>query len=336
MKLFIQSSQPKRPTVDNRSLSYDDIDLVAGYFDGSSRSEISTTIDFGNRFFKLPVVPANMACVIDMSLATKLAELGYFYVMHRFNPPSETVNWIRKMNERQLNVSISVGVTQQDKDFIEAILAENLTVDFITIDIAHGFCRRMKDMLVFIQVSFYNRPFIIAGNVMTPTAVEALSRWGADAVKVGIAGGRACITKFKTGFHSPMFSTVQQCSGIGVDIIADGGVRHNGDIFKALVAGAKLVMVGSMFSACIDSPAATVITDSSQNISKKTYYGSASEHNKGHTRHIEGTSVDLLCNGMTYLEKLAEIREDLQSSISYSGNTQLDREISRTKFTSSC
>jgi len=115
---------------------------------------------------------------------------------------------------------------------------------------------------------------IIAGNVATPEAVKDLAIWGADCVKVGIAGGGACSTKNMTGFHVPMFSCVEDCvnwkelfiskeftseqimklSKLNIPIIADGGIKENGDIPKALVAGAKMVMAGSLFAACIDAP----------------------------------------------------------------------------------
>lgn len=348
----------------NKSLTYDDISLVAKYYDGDSRSNISTNIVFGNYTFKLPVIPANMKCVIDFDRAEWLAKNKYFYIMHRFCSLSETLDWIQKMNNQNLFVSISVGVNGKDKEFLNTICNLGLKVDYLTIDIAHGHCRKMKEILKFINETFSNDVFIIAGNVMTKAAVLDLKNWGANCAKVGLGPGKSCLTKFKTGFHSPMFSTVKNCCDIipesedekrnlinkwreeyarnhplilktehefiqdkadsleNFPIIADGGVRHNGDIFKALVAGAKMVMVGSLFSGCIDSPAEDVYNKDGVLIGKQ-YYGSASEYNKGHKRNIEGTLIQLKCNGMTYEEKLEEILQDLQSSVSYSGHSDI-------------
>ena len=167
--------------------------------------------------------------------------------------------------------------------------------------------------------------------MFVPTAVRDLNSWGADAVKVGIGQGSPCTTKYKTGFTMPMFSCVKKCSDLfsgswedssseKIPIIADGGIKHNGDIAKAIVAGATLTMAGSMFSVCRDSPAASVVCDGRI---YKQYFGSASEHNKGEKRHIEGVMKEVACNDMSYEEKLQEIQQDIQSSISYAGGTNL-------------
>jgi GMP reductase len=129
-----------------------------------------------------------------------------------------------------------------------------------------------------------------------------------------------------------MFTCIQECASVArKPIIADGGIRTNGDFAKAIVAGGTMVMAGSIFAACIDSPAETVyreiITNELSNrgtgkiIVKpyKVYYGSASVKNKGTNVHVEGRAVELECNKMMYAEKLHEITESLQSSISYAG-----------------
>ena len=154
-----------------------------------------------------------------------------------------------------------------------------------------------------------------------------MSGWGADIVKVGVGQGSPCTTKDKTGFTVPMFSCVQSCSNLyngefedqeheKIPIIADGGVRCNGDIVKALVAGATMVMAGGLFAACTDSPAKLIKFNGDY---LKGYFGSASYENKGSLNHIEGKLNAIEDNRMTYERKLEEIREDIQSAISYAG-----------------
>jgi len=96
---------------------YEDIQLIPNKCIVNSRSECDTTITFGGHKFKLPVVPANMQTIIDESIAIKLAENGYFYIMHRFNPESRA-EFIKDMHSRKLIASISVGVKHEEYTFI--------------------------------------------------------------------------------------------------------------------------------------------------------------------------------------------------------------------------
>ena len=325
--------------------SYQDVFLKPRYSEFHSRSEADTSITFGNQTFKLPVVPANMECTMNVDKAKYMSENEYFYIMHRFNKdktaPANTDN--KKFievanNENWKTISISLGVKDEDEELIEHCISNKLRIDYLTLDIAHAHSVRMKEMLAYLNrmyrsdICTVERPFIIAGNVASAGAVVDLENWGADAVKCGIAQGDACTSYGQTGFGVPMFTCIQECTNVArKPIIADGGIRTNGDFAKALVAGGHMVMAGSIFAACIDSPAETVyreiITNELSNkgtgkiIVKpyKVYYGSASAKNKGANVHVEGRVVELECNKMTYAEKLHEITESLQSSISYAG-----------------
>ena len=314
-----------------RYLKYSDIDLVPNYSEVYSRVDCSTETTLCDKKFKLPIIPANMKSVIDMHLARWMSENDYFYIMHRFD--SHLADDIGLANsEDWKTISFSVGVKMQDKIHVMNIgKSSNLRVDFLTIDIAHGHCDRMKAMIEHIK-KWLPETKIIAGNVATDQAVRDLSDWGADVVKVGIGQGSPCTTKYKTGFTMPMFSCVKKCSNLTsgswednsseeVPIIADGGIKHNGDIAKALVAGATMVMAGGMFASCSDSPAAS---SSIGDVHHKAYFGSASAENKGHNNNIEGKLTNIPCNNMTVLEKMSEIKQDLQSSISYAGGKDLD------------
>lgn len=303
----------------DKKLYYDNVALVPSYSEFESRKDINVSTRIGTpnyRQIKLPVIPANMKCVIDQDIARELSSNGYFYIMHRFE--MNNVDFVQQAQNWDI-ISISVGVKDEDKKQLLEIWDRKLRVDFITIDIAHGDSLNMRNMLEFIKNNKPNNPItIIAGNVCTIEGYERLVKWGADIVKVGVGPGAACTTKLKTGFTYPMFSCIKEISdfkdkmGYDIPIIADGGITHNGDIAKALVAGADYVMCGKMFSECTDSPAPYIN-------GQKLYFGSASQHNKNHSRNIEGKLLELSHNGMTYKEKLEEITQDLQSAVSYSG-----------------
>ena len=301
----------------NLELKYSDVVLLPKYSILSSRADADVSFELGSMMFNLPIIPSNMKSVINEKKAHWLSENGYFYTMHRFGIcPLEFCETSRDWKF----TSISVGVNYEDMDKVALLSAQASKVDYITVDIAHGHSVLMKKMIEHIK-KFLPQSFIIAGNVATKEAVNDLVEWGVNCVKVGIGQGYVCTTKDKTGFTRPMFSSVLDCSNDSpVPIIADGGVKSNGDIAKALVAGASAVMVGSMFSQCTDSPTVSVVNDGRI---YKQYFGSASEYNKKEKKHIEGVMKEMPSNNMSYEEKLIEMKQDLQSAVSYSGGQDL-------------
>lgn len=325
----------------NRLLKYSDVVLVPKLSTIESRGNVDVSCKFGNQLFNLPVVPANMKTVIDENIAKSLSDAGFFYVMHRFG--ISNYEFVKTANKQNLKcISISVGVKQTDIDTLQKIVEDNLRVDYITIDIAHGHSTLMQNTIQQIRRLFGNKTFIIAGNVATSDAVKEITDWGADAIKVGIGQGSPCTTKDKTGFTMPMFSCMLECAkDADIPLIADGGVKCNGDITKALCAGADMVMVGGMFAECVDSPAENITktlqtgfftsepfrptkySPEYKDVCYKRYYGSASQFNKGHSKNIEGVLREVPCNELTYLEKMSEIIMDLQSSVSYSGGKNI-------------
>ncbi len=295
------------------ALTYDQVNLIPKYSQLESRSLADTSVDLCGWKFKLPVVPANMEDVIDANLSFYLSESGYFYIMHRFN--LDNFIFVKCAQNWKL-ISISTGVNNDSLDELERIKEYNYRVDFITIDVAHGHHIKVKNRIKWLKENFPNTK-IIAGNIATSAAIDDLVEWGADVLKIGIGQGSICTTRFQTGFSMPMFSCI---SSVGRDyrtpVIADGGLKYIGDIPKALVAGATMVMSGKLFASCLDSPA-EVIGD------HKQYRGSTSFAAKKHNKHIEGKIIELEAD-ITIAERLTEIQEALQSAISYAGGHNLE------------
>ncbi|WP_165210908.1 GMP reductase [Streptococcus tangpeifui] len=297
---------------------YEDIQLIPNKCTIDSRSEVDTAVTLGRYSFKLPVVPANMQTIIDADVAELLAKEGYFYIMHRFDEASRKP-FIARMHEQGLIASISIGVKDSEYDFVTS-LKDNVP-EFITIDIAHGHADSVIRMIRHIKTELPDT-FVIAGNVGTPEAVRELENAGADATKVGIGPGKVCITKVKTGFGTGgwQLAALRWCAKAArKPIIADGGIRTHGDIAKSIRFGATMVMIGSLFAGHIESPGKLVEVDGE---TFKEYYGSASEYQKGERKNIEGKKILLPTKG--YLkDTLAEMEQDLQSSISYAGGRDL-------------
>ncbi|MFS2173031.1 GMP reductase [Priestia megaterium] len=300
---------------------YEDIQLIPAKSVVNSRTECDTTITFGERKFKLPVVPANMQTIIDEKLSIYLAENGYFYVMHRFQP-EKRMSFVKDMKERGLFASISVGVKEEEYKFIQQLAEEALSPEYITIDIAHGHSDAVIQMIQHIK-KYLPHSFVIAGNVGTPEAVRDLERAGADATKVGIGPGKVCITKIKTGFGTGgwQLAALRWCAkAASKPIIADGGIRTHGDIAKSIRFGASMIMIGSLFAGHEESPGESVEKDG---ILYKEYFGSASEFQKGEKKNIEGKKMLVKHKG-SMKNTLIEMEQDLQSSISYAGGNKLE------------
>ncbi|KIS03597.1 GMP reductase [Paucilactobacillus wasatchensis] len=303
------------------TFDYDDIQLIPSKCIIKSRGDADSSVKFGPHRFKIPVVPANMESVIDEPLAIWLAQNDYFYVMHRFQP-EKRLGFVRDLQEKGLFASISVGIKDSEYKFINDLAAANLTPEYITIDVAHGHSDYVIKMIKFIKNKL-PETFVIAGNVATPEAVRELENAGADATKVGVGPGKACITKLKTGFGTGgwQLAALKWCSKAArKPLIADGGIRNNGDITKSVRFGASMVMIGSMLAGHQESPGNLIKIDGKN---YKQYWGSASETQKQAYRNVEGKQMLVPYRG-SISDTLTEMREDLQSSISYAGGKDLE------------
>ena len=163
-------------------------------------------------------------------------------------------NSARDDNGRLL-VGAAVGAAANTIDRVQALV--DARVDVIAIDTAHGHSAGVIKKVEEIRAKFPNLS-IIAGNVATAQATEALIKAGADVVKVGIGPGSICTTRVVAGIGVPQLTAIMDCAEmadkLGKRIIADGGIKYSGDIVKALAAGGSAVMVGSLLAGTLESP----------------------------------------------------------------------------------
>jgi IMP dehydrogenase len=174
----------------------------------------------------------------------------------------------------RLCVGAALGVSADTPLRVKALVKNG--VDVVVIDTAHGHSKGVMDMLKKIKKEFPKLE-VIVGNIATGEAATDLVKAGADAVKVGIGPGSICTTRIIAGVGFPQFSAVyevaQAIKGLGVPVIADGGIRYTGDIPKAIAAGASSVMIGSFFAGVEESPGETIILEARK---YKTYRGMGS------------------------------------------------------------
>ncbi len=163
-------------------------------------------------------------------------------------------NSARDENGRLL-VGAAVSTAANAVDRIAALV--DARVDIIAIDTAHGHSAGVIKKVEEIRAKFPNLP-IIAGNVATAGATEALIKAGADVVKVGIGPGSICTTRIVAGIGVPQLTAIMDCAEmadkLGKRVIADGGIKYSGDIVKALAAGGSAVMIGSLLAGTLESP----------------------------------------------------------------------------------
>jgi IMP dehydrogenase len=157
----------------------------------------------------------------------------------------------------RLRVGAAVGV--HDYERIEALIAAD--VDIIVVDTAHGHSQNVIDTVKKTKAEYDID--VIAGNIATSEAAEDLINAGANALKIGIGPGAICTTRIISGVGVPQVSAIMNCAKVArkhnIPVIADGGIRHSGDITKAIAAGASTVMIGSLFAGLKESPGQLVI-----------------------------------------------------------------------------
>jgi IMP dehydrogenase len=165
-----------------------------------------------------------------------------------------------KDEKGRLRVAAGIGIALNTMDRVDELIKAQ--VDALVIDTAHGHSKGVLEMLKKIKAKYPEKD-VVAGNIGTGEAAEALVKAGADAVKVGIGPGSICTTRVIAGVGIPQLSAVYSVAkaikGSGIPVIADGGIRYSGDIVKAIAAGANSVMAGGLFAGVEESPGETIL-----------------------------------------------------------------------------
>ena len=211
-----------------------------------------------------------------------------------------------------MRVGASVGVGDGTDERIEALV--NAGADVLVVDTAHGHSRNVLERIRRIKAEHPDMQ-VIGGNIATAEAARALVDAGADGVKVGIGPGSICTTRIVSGVGVPQISAVanvaRELQGTGVPVIADGGIRFSGDIAKAIVAGAHVIMVGSMFAGTEEAPGEVELY---QGRTYKAYRGMGS---LGAMSGVHGSSDRYFQSAAEGVEKL--VPEGIEGRVPYKG-----------------
>ena len=314
-----------------KALSFDDVLLVPQYSDLTSRqdADISSELD-DKHSFTLPVISSPMDTVTEASMARAMHKAGGLGIIHRYNDPTGQV---RVYAEADVPAAVAIGM---NGDYMQrAETAVEFGCSILCVDVAHGHHTMMEKCLKTLKDRFSSEVHIMAGNVATLEAFEALSRWGADSIRVGIGGGSICSTRLVSGHGVPTLASIMDCAQTTSDtkIIADGGIKTTGDMVKALAAGADFVMIGSMLAGTKESPGDVFKnTDGKQ---YKVYRGMASSAAqtdwRGKSSTPEGISTTVSYKGS--VDKiLADVDGGIKSGLSYSGARTIKELQSKSQF----
>jgi len=190
-----------------------------------------------------------------------LVDKGKLVGLYSFTDVKTLVENVEPLYNRDSNYRLRVGaaVSYNDIERVEALADAN--VDVVVVDSAHGHCVGVIEMVRWLA-KHHPDIDIVAGNVGTGEAAVALRDAGAHAVKVGIGPGSICTTRVVCGVGVPQVTAIYECAKAlkgSVPVIADGGIRHSGDVPKALAAGADSVMLGSILASTEESPGEKII-----------------------------------------------------------------------------
>jgi len=255
-------------------LTYDDVLIRPAYSQLSSRQDCDystkiilpkSILNTSNNINGLaPIMIANMRSLATEEMCNSLSRYGIIVPSHRFQPASYQKHYHDSTSEHSWLAAASIGLNDQERLHAIANLVKILFLELAHCDSSHAI-QKIKWLK-----KAYPELFLVAGNVATAEATRRLFDAGADMVKVGIGPGAVCTTRIVTGCGVPQLSAILECSKVG-PIIADGGIKCSGDIVKALAAGAKFVMIGSLFAGTDEAAG-----DRIRGAGGKIYYGMAS------------------------------------------------------------
>ena len=309
------------------AFTFDDVLLIPAYNHYESRQhvDVSVTDRSGKLSLKLPVMTANMDTITESAMANFIGGKGGIGVLHRMMSIERNVAELRKC---RFPAFVSVGCAEDEMERAEALRDAGAT--FFVVDVAHGHARYVGKTLKRLR-QLLPDACLMAGNVATYAGADYLASVGADIVKVGIGPGSVCTTRLKTGHGVPQLTAIQDCARCDRSIVADGGIRHAGDVVKALAFGADFVMVGGLLAGTRPTPGRKVRRNGKW---FKAYRGMASrevadEHHGGiaEWKTAEGVSVTV-----PYREDeddlVADIVGGLRSGLTYAGSRTI-RELQR-------
>lgn len=320
-----------------RCLSYSDVLLVPRHSSLEHLSDADIVYNYDKcsiPFKAVPVINAPMD-FISRRLINILNKNNLATSFHRWFKSIDELDKFYLdcgISENDPSIFIAVGNLSKWKEWIDNLIKireDNKERFSFLIDVANGDTKDTIETIKYIRGMLGKTVNIMAGNIATKSAFCRLQEAGADFIRVGIGGGSICSTRTSTGFGVPTLTSIFECSQVkdSAYLVADGGIEYNGDIIKAMAAGADMVMAGKLFAAtdlsCLEKfDKNGEVTTNPDEYEYCSYHGMASKEaiqrlkSKKSSVSIEGVSGLIPYTGATQ-EIIENLKGNMQSAMAY-------------------
>jgi len=310
-------------------LSFDDALLIPNRSPIKSRQDVNLSWQIKTFKFSLPIISINMDDVTGTNMAIKMAKLGSFGILPRFDKPSIQAEKVHQIKKANCFSAAAIGIKPEEWERLSFLIKAK--VDHISIDVAHGHLETTINLVKKIK-NKYPHISLSSGVIATYQGAKDLFNAGADIVRVGVGPGTICTTRLQTGTGVPQITAIMEASRAArkfkKQIWADGGTKNSGDITKCLAAGASAVIVGSQLAGSKETPgekikiknkyykqynASTSFTAKNLQIKKNS-----NDKSTSYIHHIEGIESIVPYRGPVK-HVIKKLESGIRSGFSYSG-----------------
>lgn len=308
---------PNVTGINPASLTYDDVLLLPQNSKITSREHVETKVKLGPYYLTKPIISAPMDTISGEEMARELANLGAIGTIPR-GEIEKRLEICEKFTKENVAAIYCVGLKN---GFEEAKLLKDKGAKIILVDVANGGMEQVKELAK--KIKHELNVFVLAGNIATYDEACEYKKNGIDVARVGIGPGGTCITRLVAGTGFPQLSAVFETTSSGIPVIADGGIKKPADFAKAIAAGASLIMVGSLFAGCDETPGE--ITDGKKNArgQASASYMKDNGVETGEFRTAEGVSLEVATKGPVK-EAVNDLMGGLRSAMTYTGAQNLE------------
>lgn len=330
-KLFYNSlgkttKWPNLPHTNPGSLTYDDVLLIPQNSGVASRSSVDTSVAFGPYKLQKPIISAPMDTISGEKMVRALAKLGAMGTLPR-GDIKERLRLCSEFTKENIPCLYAVGLKN---GFEEAQQLKSVGAKIVLIDVAHGGMEQVRKLALEIKRKL--KLYVVAGNVVSFEQAKLYKKSRIDFARVGVGPGGLCITRLVAGTGFPQLSAVLETTSSGIDVIADGGIKTPGDFAKAMAAGATVVMVGSLFAGCDETPGEVLHGFKRARGQASTEYMKDNGVSAGEFRAAEGVSIQVPAKGSVE-NVINDLMGGLRSAMSYAGANSINEFKKKAIFT---